>query len=333
LTLSAWTQCLPSEFAAKKIVSPAPETQHPWRGYFFVATATFCWGAAAAVGKYIFNGGLFAGHSLISPVVLTQTRTTFTVLVFGPILLLRFGRRIFSIARYDMVLCALVGTLGVACSNFFYYFAVQKSTVSLAITVQYTAPLWVLIYMVARGREQATVQRTAAALVAMIGTALAIGIFQTGVKFSLIAALSALLASFGYAFYNVAGQALVTRNHQFTVMFYLLLGAAIMWTVVNPPWKLIAQHFSGPQWGFLFVFACLSMALPYMLYLSGLKYLDPTRAVITSCLEPVFAILFAVLFVGETLRALQIVGIVAVLVATVMVQLRRRIAIRPAPAG
>lgn len=298
-----------------------------------MATATFCWGAAAVVGKAIFNGSLFAGHALISPVVLTQARTTFTVLVFGPILLLRFGRRIFSITRRDLMLCALVGTLGVACSNFFYYFAVKKSTVSLAITIQYTAPLWVLIYMVARGRERATVQRTAATLVAMIGTALAIGVFQTGVKFNLIAVSSALLASFGYAFYNVAAQGLVTRNHQFTVMFYLLLGAAVLWTVVDPPWKLMAQDFSGRQWGFLFVFACLSMVLPYMLYLSGLKYLDPTRAVITSCLEPVFAIVFAVLFVGETLRALQIVGIVAVLVATVMVQLRRRVAGRPAPAG
>jgi drug/metabolite transporter (DMT)-like permease len=324
---------LPSESAAQQSVSPALERQHSWRGYFFVATATFCWGAAAVVGKAIFNGSLFAGHSLISPVVLTQTRTTFTVLVFGPILLLRFGRRIFSISRRDLMLCGLVGTLGVACSNFFYYFAVQKSTVSLAITVQYTAPLWVLIYMVARGREQATVQRTAATLVAMIGTALAIGVFQTGVKFSLIAVSPALLASFGYAFYNVAGQGLVTRNHPFTVMFYLLLGSAVLWTVVNPPWQLMAQDFSGRQWGFLFVFACLSMVLPYMLYLSGLKYLDPTRAVITSCLEPVFAILFAVLFIGESLHVLQIVGIVAVLVATVMVQLRRRRAIRPAPAG
>ena len=322
-----------SEFAAKESISPAPERQHPWRGYFFVATATFCWGVAAVVGKAIFNGSLFAGHALISPVVLTQARTTFTVLVFGPILLLRFGRRIFSISGRDLILCALVGTLGVACSNFFYYYAVQKSTVSLAITVQYTAPLWVLLYLVARGRERATVQRTAATLVAMIGTALAIGVFQTGVKFSLIAVSSALLASFGYAFYNVAAQGLVTRNHQFTVMFYLLLGAAVLWTVVDPPWKLMAQNFSGRQWGFLFVFACLSMVLPYMLYLSGLKYLDPTRAVITSCLEPVFAIIFAVLFVGETLRALQIVGIMAVLIATVMVQLRRRIAVRPAPAG
>jgi drug/metabolite transporter (DMT)-like permease len=43
--------------------------------------------------------------------------------------------------------------------------------------------------------------------------------------------------------------------------------------------------------------------------------------VITSCLEPVFAILFAVLFVSETLRPLQVIGIGAVLVATVMVQI------------
>jgi drug/metabolite transporter (DMT)-like permease len=322
-------RCLQSEFAARQSISPAPEQQHPWRGYFFVAAATLCWGAAAAVGKYIFNGGLFAGHALISPMVLTQTRTTFTVLVFGPLLLLRFGRRIFNINRTDLILCALVGTLGVACSNFFYYLAVQKSTVSLAITVQYTAPLWVLIYMVARGRERATARKTVSALVAMMGTALAIGVFQAGVKFSVIAVGAALLASFGYAFYNIAAQALVTRNHPFTVMFYMLLGAAIMWTAINPPWRVIAQDFSGRQWGFLFVFACLSMALPYMLYLSGLKYLDPTRAVITSCLEPVFAILFAVLFVNETLRGLQVAGIVAVLVATVLVQMQPRAAARP----
>ena len=49
-------------------------------------------------------------------------------------------------------------------------------------------------------------------------------------------------------------------------------------------------------------------------------HLDPTRAVVTSCLEPVFAIMFSVLFVGETLGILQVAGIVAVLTATVMVQ-------------
>jgi drug/metabolite transporter (DMT)-like permease len=184
--------------------------------------------------------------------------------------------------------------------------------------------VWVLIYMVMRGRERATVQKSAAALVAMIGTALAIGVFHSNVQLSAVAIASALLASFGYAFYNIAGQGLVTRNHPFTVMFYVLLSSALLWLVVDPPWRLLEQHYSREQWEFLFAFACLSMVLPYMLYLSGLKYLDPTRAVITSCLEPVFAILFAVLFVNEALRALQVAGIVAVLVATVMVQIKPR---------
>jgi drug/metabolite transporter (DMT)-like permease len=311
---------LPSESAAVPSLSPAPDQKHPWRGYFFIATATLCWGAAAVFGKAIFTGNLFAGRALISPVVLTQTRTSFSVLVLAALLLLRFGRRIFQINRHDLALCGLVGTLGVACSNYFYYLAVQISTVALAITVQYIAPVWVLLYMVGRGREKATLQKTAAALVAMAGTALAIGVFQSAIQFSTIAVGAALLASFGYAFYNIAAQGLVTRHHPLTVMFYVLLSSALMWTVVNPPWRLVALQLSGRQWQFLFLFACLSMVLPYMLYLSGLKFLDPTRAVITSCLEPVFAILFAWLFINETLRPLQVVGIVAVLVATVTVQ-------------
>jgi drug/metabolite transporter (DMT)-like permease len=301
---------------------PATEQGHPWRGYFFIAAATLCWGAAATFGKAIFSGNLFAGRAFISPLVLTQARTTFTVLVLAPLLLLRFGRSIFRIGKHDLALCALVGTLGVACSNYFYYLAVQKATVSLAITVQYTAPVWVLLYMVARGREKATLQRTVAALVAMAGTALAIGLFHSDVKLSTVGVGAALIASFGYAFYNIAGQGLVTRHHQFTIMFYVLASSACLWLVVNPPWRLAAQHFSAGQWEFLFVFACLSMVLPYTLYFSGLKYLDPTRAVITSCLEPVFAILFAVNFGFEVLRALQVVGILAVLGATVMVQLK-----------
>ena len=66
------------------------------------------------------------------------------------------------------------------------------------------------------------------------------------------------------------------------------------------------------------------MLLPFACYFTGLKYLDPTRAVVTSCLEPVFAILLAVTFVHEIVRPLQIVGIITVLAATVMIQMQGR---------
>jgi drug/metabolite transporter (DMT)-like permease len=90
--------------------------------------------------------------------------------------------------------------------------------------------------------------------------------------------------------------------------------------VLDPPWRLLAQNYSGGQWLFLFLFSCFSYLLPYIFYFTGLKYLDPTRAVVTSCLEPVFATLLSVTFLNEPINTVQVLGIVAVLAATIMVQ-------------
>ena len=70
---------------------------------------------------------------------------------------------------------------------------------------------------------------------------------------------------------------------------------------------------------------------PYSFYFAGLKYLEPTRAVIVSCLEPVFAIVIAAAALGEMMRPLQVVGIVVVLAAIVIVQLPD--VAKTAPAG
>jgi len=320
LILNDWTRCLPTKLETEVSSLSPVQQRHPWRGYFFIAAATFCWAAGASFAKGIFSGRLFPGQPLISPLVFTQTRTTFAVIVLGSFLFLRNGVEMFRISRRDLALCILTGTLGLAGSNFFYYVAIQKTTVAMAITVQNTAPVWVLLYMVLRGKQRATPERILAVLLALVGIAMAIGLFYSGLKLNLLGVGSALLAAFSFCLYNVAGQGLVARCPPLKIMFFALLSSAVMWLVFDPPWTLAAQHFTLPQWEFMFAFGCFSMLLPYVFYFSGLKYLDPTRAVVTSCLEPVFAILFAALFVGETVRLLQVIGIAAVLTATVIVQ-------------
>ena len=279
-----------------------------------------CWGAAATFGKAIFNGRLFAGQSLISPLVLTQARTTFAAVGLSVFLLARYGQGMFKLNKRDLGLCALTGTLGLAGSNFFYYWAIQKTTVAVAITVQYTAPVWVLLFMVARGRQRATLQRIFAVLLALAGVALVIGLFSSKIRLNPAGVAAAMMAAFSFSFYNIAAQGLVARNHPLKIMNYTLLSSAVLWLVIDPPWRLIAQHYTSRQWGFLLLFALLSMLLPYVFYFNGLKYLDPTRAVITSCLEPVFAVILAAIFIGETVQGLQVLGIAAVLTATIMAQ-------------
>jgi drug/metabolite transporter (DMT)-like permease len=326
LILTNWTECLqvePRDVQKQEEPKPAelaPGTKHPWRGYFLVAGATFCWGAAATLGKAIFAERLFAGRPAISPLVITQTRTTFAVLILLAWLLIKHGRPFFRITKRDLVLCALIGTLGIAGSNYFYYVAIQKTTVPMAIILQYTAPIWVLLYMVTRGLQRPTVTRISAVFLGLIGTSLVVELFRSGVRLNGEGVIAAQVAAFSFAFYIVAGQGLVSRNHQLKVMTYALLSAAVMWLVVDPPWRLLAQNFSAGQWLFLFLFSCFSYLLPYILYFSGLKYLDPTGAVVTSCLEPVFATLLSVTFLHEPIHGGQLLGFAAVLAATIIVQ-------------
>ncbi len=303
-----------------------PAESHPIRGYLAIAGAAFCWGGAATLGKLVFTGRLLGGAvTAIDPLILAQTRTTFSLIILVPLLFAFQGGRALAMPAGNVVRCFVVGVVGVAASNFLYYFAIEKTTVATAIILQYTAPVWVLMYMVARRLQRATLQRVLAVAAAVAGAALAIGMIgHARLRLDPLGVLAALGAAFSFAFYNVFGHGLVARYQRWRVLTYVLLGAALFWLVVNPPWKIAAAHYSGTQWGFLFVFACASVLLPFSLYFTGLQYLDATRAIVTSCLEPVFAILFAAIFVAERLSWLQLVGVALVVAATILVQLPER---------
>lgn len=300
----------------------SPTTANPLRGYLYIAAATSFWGLSATLGKLAFNGGLVTGPTPLGPLILAQTRTTFTLLLLFPLLHVMGKRAPEHVARRDVVLALTVGMFGIAGSNYFYYLAIQKTTVATAIILQYTAPAWVLLYMVARGLQRPTLQRLAGVAMAVAGAALAIGVFQSGgVKLNVLGVFAALMAALTFSFYNVMGHHLVGRFDRWYVVLYAMAGASLLWIVLNPPWKIWAAHYTASQWMFLFVFACLSMLVPYLLYFAGLEHLDATRAIVVSCLEPVFAIGFAWAFLHEGITALQVVGMVVVIVATVIVQL------------
>jgi drug/metabolite transporter (DMT)-like permease len=218
--------------------------------------------------------------------------------------------------------------LGVAASNYFYYVAIQKTSVAIAIIVQYTAPVWVLLYVVARRQQKLSLQKVAAVAIAIAGIALTIGIVggksTSPLRIDSYGFLAALLASFSFAFYNVGGHHLLARYDRWRVLFWTLTSAAVFWLFVNPPWKVFAAHYAPEQWGFLFVFSMISVLGSFSLYFLGLQHLEPTRAIIVSCLEPVFSILLAAALLGEGLRPIQTLGIVLVLSAIVIVQLPGR---------
>ncbi|HTA49921.1 MAG TPA: EamA family transporter [Verrucomicrobiae bacterium] len=319
------------------ISNPSPQNapSHPLRGYLFIASAAFLWGVSAALGRAVFTGKLPLGAAAlrpIDPLILSQTRTTFSLLVLLPLLVASQGWQRIKLPARDLAYCFLLGTLGVAVSNYFYYVAIQRTNVATAIIVQYTAPVWVLFYVVARGQQKLSLQKVVAVALAVTGIALVIGIVGSslGTRQALhldsYGLFAALLASFSFAFYNVGGHRILARYDRWRVLVWTLTAAAAFWLVVNPPWKILAAHYAPAQWLFLFIFSMISVLGAFSLYFLGLQHLEPTRAIIASCLEPVFSILLAAVLLGEVLRPVQTVGIVFVLAAIVIVQ-------RPGRAG
>lgn len=326
---------LKSSSQTSAAAAPSHATYGSFRGYLFIALATFSWGSSATLGRAIFTGKFQLGGAVLQPIdplILSQTRTTFTFLLLMPILLLRKGTKGIRLTRGELWRAMLLGSAGIAGSNYFYYLALEKTTVATAIILQYLAPAMVLIYMLARRLQPATMQRLSGVAMALVGSVLAIGLTRWNdhapfiglrthdLRFNAIGVAAGLTAAFCFAFTNVFGRNLVEETDRWRVFVYSMMGAGVLWLIVNPPWKIIAAHYTSGQWLFLFTFAIASMLVPYSFYFTGLQYLDATKAIVTCCLEPVFAIVIAAIALGETLSAAQIVGIVVTLSATVLIQ-------------
>jgi drug/metabolite transporter, DME family len=304
-------------------------------GYIYIGLAAIFWGMSASLGRAAFTERLLPGSGIrnISPLILSQARTTFSCVIVLFALLIRRGWRQLRLPWRDLLRVVVLGLAGVAASNYFYYLAIQRTNVATAIIVQYTAPVWVLLYMVVRGAERATISKMASVLLAITGIALVIGLFGAGrLQLDALGLTAAIIAAFSFTFYNIGGHHILSKYDRWIVLLFTTMSASFFWTIVNPPTKIAAAHYSSTAWLFLLIFAMLSVLLPFSFYFAGLQHLEPTKAIVASCLEPVFTILIAAIALKEVVRPLQAVGIAMVLCAILVVQMPAR-ADSQAPVG
>jgi drug/metabolite transporter (DMT)-like permease len=205
-----------------------------------------------------------------------------------------------------------------------YYTVIGEATVATAILLQYFAPVVVMAYTVARREEQLSVAKVAAALLALFGCMLAVGVFDPGVITLTPLAMAAGMGSIlTFAFLTIAPRRLLRSYSSWTTTMYAILFASLFWLVINPPWAVAARHLTGSSWAALAALAVVSILLPHSLFFAGLRYVVPSRALIISTLEPVVAIGSAAAVAGEPLRFAQLFGAIFVLSAIILLNLRR----------
>jgi drug/metabolite transporter (DMT)-like permease len=181
-----------------------------------------------------------------------------------------------------------------------------------------------MAYAAYSGEEKVTGVKIAAALISLVGCFLAVGAYDLFLlKISSLGLLSAIASVFTFTFMNLYTRHLLSRYTLWTVTFYAIGSASIFWLIIQPPWVITGLDLPAHVWGGLVVLAIVSILIPHTLYFSGLRFVVASRAIITSTLEPVVAIVTAALFLGEYLEFGQVVGALFVIGAIVLLQLRR----------
>ncbi len=288
------------------------------KGYVYILSATLFWGISATVAKFLFT-------QQMNTLVLVQMRISLSCIILFTIFIF-FRRDLLHIKVRDLYSFALLGILGMAGSNFTYYFAIEQTNVSTAILLQYMAPLVVLIYAAISGDEKLTYVKVIAGIVSLGGCILAVlGKDFSLLKMSKLGLLAGIASAICWSFTNIWLRRVLKEYSIWTALIYAFIFASVFWLFFNPPWEIVAAQYSSQQWMIFTVFALISILIPHAFYFAGGRHLTTSHTVITATSEPVIAILSAYVFLQEVLVPLQLVGAVLVVSAIALLQIKEKV--------
>lgn len=288
----------------------------PRWGYFFVIAAALLWAVSGSSAKYLFHQG-------ISAFQLVQLRITLAAVCLFVWLLLK-NRSLLKIEKKDWIYFMILGICGMAAVQFTYLFAISKIHVAAAILLQYLAPVFIAIFSVVFAKEKLKKATVAAIAMATFGCWLVVGAYNMDVlSMNLAGILSGIASAVSFAWYSVHGEYGMRKYNPWTVLFYALFFASLVWNVFHPPFEAFSHPYTLLEWWWVFYIAVFGTVLPFGLYLEGINLIRATRSSITGTLEPITAGLLSYIFLNEVMEPLQLAGGLLVISAIVLLQLKQ----------
>lgn len=272
-----------------------------YKGHILTFLGIAFWGVAGPTAKFLY-------YHNFSSFIIIQTRSTFSFILLL-IFYTFFNRDLMKISLKDALKFMLLGAIGIAGPNFFYYTSIKYITVATGIMIQYTTPFIVMVYSIIRKQEKYHNLKLLFLTIAFIACFFAVsGGDISYFSVNIIGVSLSIAAAFTWAFYNIYHKYIQKKYNSWTELFYILLGASLLWLIVNPFLFIELGNYSLKSNMILLGFAMLSVLIPLIFYNIGLRNLKASQATSIGLLEPVMVVIFAYLIVGETMTLVQIIS-------------------------
>lgn len=248
----------------------------------------------------------------------------------------RWGR-----LKDNWVTILLFGIIGVAACQLFYFNAVARLSVGVALLLEYLAPVLIVLWLWAASRKRPRPLTVAGTLLSLGGLILvldltgAVKIDPIGVLWGIAAAVCLAIYFFITAKENDTLPPIVLASGG------LLVGAVIMWLAAAT--GLLPMAFSTadtrlgpwltPWWVSLAGLVILATVLAYVSGIMAARALGSKVASFVSLTEVLFAVIWAWLLLGELPGPVQLLGGVLIVGGVVLVRFDELRTAAPTPAA
>jgi drug/metabolite transporter (DMT)-like permease/prolyl-tRNA editing enzyme YbaK/EbsC (Cys-tRNA(Pro) deacylase) len=281
------------------------------------------------------SGALFAINGTVSKLVLkagvsaAQLATIRATGAFAGLLVvaLTLRPRHLRLARRDLSIIAAYGLSGFFFVPLLYFVAIARLSVGIALLFEYTAPLFVALWV--RLVQRRPVRRRLWLGLALSLTGLACVAEVWGdLRLDPLGVLAGLGAAVLLAAYFLFGAHGTGQRDALSLTCWAFGCAAIAGAIITPWWRLptaiLASRSAGwPVWLLCAWVVVLGSILPYLLVTGALGHLPTTSVSILAMVEPVIAAAMAWLVLHEQLPAIQIAGGALVLTGVVLAETAR----------
>lgn len=260
---------------------------------------------------------------------LAQVRSISTFLILAALIAWRAPKTM-RITKREVPRLAALGAFGIAAVNGTYFLAISRMHVSIALLIEFTAPVWIVLYLRYVRKKHVPNEMWVALFLALLGLAFVAQVWN-GLTLDGIGVIAALASAFAVAFFFLAGEGMTEhRDNQSTTMWGFGF-AALSWSLIMPIWTFpfdvftvsiplegALEGYNAPGWVLILYVVFIGTVFPYLCVMNGLRNLAASTTSAFGMLEPIFAGVIAWFWFGESWTAIQLVGGVIVIAGIYM---------------
>lgn len=282
------------------------------KGEFLALSGAVGFGLNGVVAKLLLTSGL-------SSLRLTQVRCGGAFVILGLYVFLRYRGRLRT-TKAELPWLIAYGLVGFLAVQVLYFVAITRMHVSIALIIEFTAPIWIVIWLRYVLKKYVPPLMWVAIALAFGGLLLIAQIWR-GQSLDSIGLTAALIDAIALAAYFLLGERLTKSRDSISLSTFGFGFASLGLAVAMPLWSYpvgvftqsinLQGRFAGanlPGWVLIAWIITMGTIAPYLLVLNGIKLLSASTSSVLGMAEPIFAGIFAWWWLGEKWSAIQLIG-------------------------